>query len=226
MATSSVTIIEDSTPQLKAKLEKIKKTHPLFKKIGAYMSSSTQRKIKEKNFKNNSPLTYKLKGNDKPLRDKGHLLASIASESDDTSAIVGTNRPFAEVHQKGKTIRARLAKKLAIPATKAMKKLVEQHGTVRKVLRFLQTTRGGGWKIFFHEKAILGSRKRQSGGLHLVSESSAIGRRSRSSRAKKEVEIFFIRKESIVIPQRRFLYNDDIDDKVIMEMALNFVKDA
>ena len=67
------------------------------------------------------------KGGDKPLRDKGLLMASVTSiagsrgnisELTDTYLVHGTNLEYAAIHQYGGTITPRNAKMLAIPLTR------------------------------------------------------------------------------------------------------------
>lgn len=63
------------------------------------------------------------RGGDKPLRDRGLLMASISSGSDhvekltETTLTVGTRRVGAGLHQKGGTVKAKRSKYLAIPLT-------------------------------------------------------------------------------------------------------------
>ena len=62
------------------------------------------------------------KGDDKPLRDTGILMASVYGRSDGNSITVGTNLIYAALHQFGGVVRPVKAKWLAIPLTKEAKR--------------------------------------------------------------------------------------------------------
>jgi phage gpG-like protein len=78
----------------------------LNQKIGEYMVSSTQRKIRTGVQPANAALTTAVKQNAKTLRDRGQLMASITCRADASKATVGTNHIGAKVNQFGMTIRA------------------------------------------------------------------------------------------------------------------------
>lgn len=72
------------------------------------------------------PLKFpRVRGGDKPLLDTGLLRASVTTKAEGnieqytaTSVTIGTNRPGANLHQKGGTVLPVKAKALAIPLTK------------------------------------------------------------------------------------------------------------
>lgn len=62
-----------------------------------------------------TPSKRALEEGGRTLTDTGALLGSIASGSDDTSAVVGTNLVYAAIHQAGGTIRPRNGRALRTP---------------------------------------------------------------------------------------------------------------
>lgn len=96
-----------------------------------------------------SPLAFpRTSGGDRPLRDKGLLLASISGGANHVeryaadSVTVGTNRPGAALHQAGGVVVPKQAKWLAIPATREAARVGSPRNFPRP-LAFIFGKRGG-----------------------------------------------------------------------------------
>ncbi len=185
-------VLRNEIPTLREKLISLQNTAPLMKQIGAYMVSSTQRKIREGKFAPNSPATIATKKGNKPLQDSGQFIATV----------IGSKRgKFLELLMTGGKIKPQSAKKLAFPANAQIKHITDANGgSVRKTLDYFKSM---GWKIFFTDGAIMGDpsgAKRQFG-------------------LNRKVKVLFIRKASITLQPRNVFYVDDIDRKVIADMT-------
>ena len=163
--------------------------------------------IKKGDFKENSPLTKKLKGSSKPLVDTGALRASITYVINNKELKVGSNLIYAPVHQFGATITPKVAKKLTIPATKKIRKYVMAMG----VKKFIKSLENRGFKVVFLNKSVIAvppDGKSSAGGLKLK---------------KGKGEVIFIRKEKVVIPARPYLYLDDAQRKYLKRRVLKIL---
>ncbi len=163
--------------------------------------------IKKEDFKENSPLTKKLKGSSKPLVDTGALRASITYVINNKELKVGSNLIYAPVHQFGATITPKVAKKLTIPATKKIRKYVMAMG----VKKFIKSLENRGFKVVFLNKSVIAvppDGKKSAGGLKLK---------------KGKGEVIFIRKEKVVIPARPYLYLDDAQRKYLKRRVLKIL---
>jgi phage gpG-like protein len=174
----------------------------LFDDIGNYMVSSVIRRIKKGVPPPNSPLTVLNKKGNKTLQDTGQLINSINYQVKGNSVIIGTNRPFADVMQYGARIIPKNAEKLAIPFGWEIRRLVFEHKGIKGAIEALKKQ---GWKIFFTDKAIMGTKGK--------------GKR-------KTTKVFFIRKDAVEIPARPFLYADEEDVRMIKSMIEEFVSDC
>ena len=167
----------------------------LHQKIGSYVTSSTQRKIKTGIVPSNAPLTVAIKGNDKTLRDRGQLMASITARSDESKVVVGTNHIAAKTMQYGQTIRAK-GKWLWIPAGRQTRTWQRRYGFAPgEVMKGLKTDGYNTW---------VQSKKGSSSGVVMAKK----GKRGK-------LWIVFILKKSVTIPARPFLFLDDTDRQVI-----------
>ncbi len=179
--------------------QRLSNLRPLMQRIGQFMVSSTQRKIMEGIPPENAPLTRRFKKGSGTLRDTGRLLSSITYRLRGDDAVeVGTSLRYARIHQEGGTIRPKAAKKLAIPASWQTRRLMRRHGqSVRAVLDALK---GQGWSIWFTDGAIMGKK----------------GKKGRA-------QVLFVRKSSVDIPRRRFLFVDQRDEGVIRRMVEGYL---
>lgn len=128
------------------------------------------------------------KGGDKPLRDKGLLMASVTStagargnvsELTDTYLVQGTNLEYAAIHQHGGTITPKSAKMLAIPLTRE----ADRAGYARDFPRplFILTSKGGS--LFLAE---------------------ADKRKAKKGSSRPPI-LHYVLKDRVVIPARPFL---------------------
>lgn len=165
------------------------------RRVADYMVSSTQRKINNGIRPANAPLTTAVKQNTKTLRDRGQLLASIASRSSENSAIVGTNHIGAKINHFGGTIRAK-KKWLWIPASSWTRRQQRRYGFgAGEVMRGLRKDGYGVW---------------------IQSQTGASGVVLAKRKGKRtKTRLVFILKKSVTIPARPFLFVDDLDRKVI-----------
>lgn len=166
----------------------------LHQRIGAYLVSSTQRKIRSGIGPANAPLTVAVKRNDKTLRDRGQLMASFSHREDEEKVVVGTNHIAAKTLQYGKTIRAK-GKWLWIPANSHTRSWQRKYGFGPGDV--MKGIKADGYKTW--------TQSRNSG--------SGVVLAKKGKRGK--VWVVFILKKSVTIPARPFLYLDETDIKVI-----------
>jgi phage gpG-like protein len=170
-------------------------TVALNQKIGSYLVSSTQRKIRSGISPANAALTVAVKGNDKPLRDRGQLMASITAKADASSVRVGTNHIAAKTMQYGMTIKAK-GKWLWIPAGRQTRTWQRRYGFAPgEVMKGLKADGYNTWTQ---------SKKGSSSGVVMAKK----GKRGK-------LWVVFILKKSVTIPARPFLYFDEMDLKII-----------
>jgi len=157
--------------------------------IGREMETSVKKRIAGGQFKKNKPLTIKNRRGKKglPLNNTGRLRSSITNTTIGRDAVaIGSPLVYAPMMNDGKTITPTKAKKLAIPMGKKVARMAETM-SVRKVLA---TFEKAGYNIFFDTNAILGY-------------------------LNKKTTVLFIRKDSVTIPKREYLFIDDNDEKLI-----------
>jgi phage gpG-like protein len=169
--------------------------------IGNYMVSSVIKRIKRGVPPPNSPLTVLNKKGKKALQDTGQLIQSIHYQVKGNSVVIGTKRPFADVMQYGVRITPKNAEKLAIPVGWKIRKSAERLG----VKATIEKLKKEGWRIFFTDKAIVGTKGK--------------GKR-------KTTKVFFVRRDAVEIPARPFLYADEQDIKEIKRMIEEFIGDS
>lgn len=174
-------------------------------KVGRYMKSSTQRKIRQGVAPANAPLTVAVKQNNLTLRDSGELMTTISCRSDAQKAVVGTNRIGARLQQFGGTVRARNGKYLWIPASAKIRTLQSRYS--------------------FRATGVLEGLRRD-GYVYWFSKDHGTGRCVRARKGKGRPFTVFILKKSVRIPARPFLYVDDLDRKTIDLMMSRMIKEA
>ena len=176
--------------------EKLTDLRPLMEEIGRRMVSITQARINEGIDPPNAPLTRKWKkGNNTPLRDTGALLASITYRAGDDFVAWGSNLPYAAIQQLGGEIRAKRAKKLAIPAGWHTRRLMRRYGETPE--KCLEGLRRVGWRIWFTDKAIMGQPPRKRG--------------------KAKPVVLFVRREAVEIPARPYLRFEEREKQAVLE---------
>ncbi len=125
MADEPIEIKIDNKKVEKALLEIAQKTsnlRPLIKNIAGIMADSTEENFKEEGRPNWKDLSEKTKTARKKtghypgqiLQVSGQLALSVTTQYDDTSAVIGSNKVYAAIHQLG--VQAGKNKKTTIPA--------------------------------------------------------------------------------------------------------------
>lgn len=167
--------------------------HRTLDRAGRYMVGSTIQKIRALESPANAPLTVRLKGSTKPLRDTGALMASITSRVEGDKAIIGTNRIGAHANQFGAVVRPRKGRWLWIPASHRIR--TELRNVGGSISALLRKYRSEG----FCCKA---ARKE-------ASDTAMVAYPGKGSR--KKAVVLFILKSRIEIPKRPFLYFNEDD---------------
>jgi|UniRef100_A0A7C3IJC6 phage gpG-like protein len=151
-----------------------------FDGLGNRAVSLVQKNIEQGPWAQNAPLTAAVKQGNKPLRDRGQLLASITYRAEPGKVVVGTNHPAAELLHNGGVVRPVRSKALALPAGSWVRSLMR--GTDLQPRVVLEQLRGAGWSIWKQGNVILGRKK---GG--------------------KDVFPLFILRTAVTIPARPFM---------------------
>ena len=173
----------------------------LLQRAGRYMVSSTVDKIQNMTSPPNSALTVAIKGGGKakPLRDTGQLMSSIHyTMRDSSTVVVGTNRTGARIQNEGGTIRPKKAKYLWIPADNWARSQLRRNGW--SITQTIRTLKGSGYcyrkgRLFVY---------RQKG-------------------SKEEKKLFILR-DSVHIPQRRFFFISEDDEKEIRRILRSVIE--
>lgn len=161
--------------------------------IKNYMVQSTKKKIMDSNFQgSNAPLSALTQKNrvkkGKPLFDRGNLFRSIRGISNIFKISIGSNHVAARIHNRGGVITPKKSQTLIIPANRIVK---SRYGYGKFDLpTVLKKMKADNWKIAWTPRAIIG---RQGG----------------------KTEVLFIRKKSVKIPKRTYLWISPYDEKNI-----------
>ena len=181
---------------------KIANTKPLMRELSLMGLSAIQKNIENGIKPDNAPLTKEVKQGANTLRDTGKLRASLTARHTETEAAVGTNVPYARVHNPadGRTetvIRPKKATYLCLPASPATRTLYRRYGfAARDVITGLQSN---GVAVFRPYKR--GTTERAN--IILMQKKG------------KKAEVIFILKKSITVPARPFMF---LPDNVINTM--------
>lgn len=174
-------------------------------KVGRYMVSSTQRKIRQGVAPANAPLTVAVKKGGRTLRDSGKLMASISYRGDAQKAVVGTNRIGATLQQFGGTVRAKNGKYLWIPASARIRALQRKYG--------------------FQATDVLDGLRRD-GYVYWFTKGNGTGRCVRARKGKGKPFSVFILKQTVKVPARPFLFVDDLDRRAVDLMMAGMVREG
>jgi phage gpG-like protein len=151
--------------------------------LGAGAESLVIKNIKSGSWAPNSALTQNVKGNNRPLQDRGGLLGSIAHRVENGKAITSTNHVAAVILHYGGTIRPRTAKYLTIPAGANTRMLQRKYGFAPRAM--MDGMKAAGWRVWPY-----------FGSGHPVILASY----------KSQVPIcIFILKRSVTIPARKYM---------------------
>jgi phage gpG-like protein len=163
------------------------------KRIGAYGVSSTQKRIASNMAPANSPLTVANKKGNNTLRDRGALHNSITRKTGDSWVAWGSNLKYALIQNEGGTITPKNAKMLAIPA--GTRKLMRKFGETPKTC--IDAMRSSGYSVW-----------RSKSGKAIMAKGKA-----------GKPFVLFILKESVTIPQRKFIDFDGEDQTNVLDMV-------
>ncbi|MGP1489927.1 MAG: phage virion morphogenesis protein [Treponema sp.] len=179
----------------------ISSSKPLMKELSLMALSTVQKNIEKDITPANAALTQEVKQGNKTLRDTGRLRASLTARHSDTEAVVGTNVPYAQVHNRedGRSetiVRAKNGKSLAIPASARVRTFQRRYGfSAREVIKGLQKDNysvfrplknGKPGNVIFAQKKIISRKTMRGASIPL-----------------------FILKKSVKIPARPFLFIPD-----------------
>ncbi len=166
-----------------------------------YLQSSANRKIKAGISPSNAPLTQKVKGGDRTLRDTNALAASISPHSGDAWADASTNLPYARIQQEGGIVRAKRAKALYIPAGPKTRQLMRQYNadSPRDLIGKMESD---GYEFFYTRLSKVLYAKKKRGQPFLL----------------------FILRRSVKIPARPYLYHDQEDERFILNLVRKAVR--
>lgn len=183
------------------------------KKAAMYLQSSANRKINSGIAPDNKPLTQEIKGGNRTLRDNSELAKSIAPHSGDTWADASTNLIYARIQQEGRTVRPKRAKALFIPAGAKTRTLMRRYGawTPRSLINAMKADGYGFYK---------------AGKVFFACKKGRALKNGKEGRQGKENFALFIMSKSVKIPPRPFLYIDDKDEKYLMKLIQEGVRNA
>ncbi len=183
-------------------LNRIADTRPLMRRLSLMGLSAIQKNV-EKNIRpQNAPLTQAVKEGNNTLRDSNILRNSLTARHTDKVAEVGTNVPYAQIHnppdgRRKTVIKPKKAKYLCLPAGPETRKLFGQYGwSPREVIAGLEAK---GASVYRPYKK--GSKVRAD--VIMAKEKGG------------KPQAIFILKKQITIPARPFMF---LPDRVIEAM--------
>lgn len=173
------------------------------RKAAAYLRSSADRKIHKGVKPENAPLTKKVKGGSRTLRDSGALAASIATHSGDLWADASTNAKQARILQEGGTVTAKRAKALFIPAGPKTRQLMRQYNasSPRDLIAKMESS---GYSFFY----------------------TPLSKVFCARKGRAQPFALFLVKRSIKIPPRPFLHHDEDDERYLLNLIAKGVRAA
>lgn len=151
----------------------------LLSTLASIAASQVQKNIASGHWAPNAALTTELKGNALPLRDKGHLLASITSGVEGDKGIVGTNLRQARILHDGGVITPKRTRFLAIPANSGTRAFMRQYGATPRAC--IEGMKSAGYSIYFAKNVVM------------------------AKKGKGRPHALFILKRSVTIPARQFM---------------------
>lgn len=213
-ATFDLSSLKDFTSKITSK----KTLNKILEETKIYMKNSTKEKIRKgyvKGPKTLAPLTKKLrrKGSSTVLNDTGALRRSInaitSGRGINKYIVVGSPLIYARLQNEGGTITPKTAKKLYLPASKKTKQLSNLYGVKEALTRLKKE----GWYIWHTNRAVLGvsptNKKRIKG-----------SSQQRKKLSSKYQQLLFIKKSSVHIPKREYLYVSKRDERIITSLVV------
>ncbi len=178
------------TIQILDALERRLRDPGLLDYVGALGTSLVQKNIEQGSWVPNAALTQAVKGNNKPLRDSGKLLASITHTVRDNTAVIGTNHPSAVILHNGGTITPKTSRYLAIPLGAETRRFMRTYGATPRAC--LDAMKADGYKVWVAKGCIL-VQKGKTG----------------------RVRALFVLKKSVRIPARPFMRLPEASIRII-----------
>ncbi|MEL3903505.1 MAG: phage virion morphogenesis protein [Treponemataceae bacterium] len=171
---------------------------PLMRELSLMGLSAIQKNIESNIKPENAPLTKAVKRGDNTLKDSGRLRASLTARHSETEAVIGTNVPYARVHnpEDGKTetvIKPKRGKFLCLPATPYTRRLFRIYGwSAKEVIDGLRAKGIAVYRPYRKGTSIRGN-------VIMMKEKG------------KEAKAIFILKQRVTIPARPFMFlSDDV----------------
>lgn len=162
--------------------------------LGSAAEGLVVKNIKTGSWAANAPLTQNVKGNSKPLQDRGQLLGSITHRVEGDKSVVGTNHVAARLLHYGGEVRAKNTKFLAIPAGRETRTFMRQYGLTPRAC--IEGMKSAGYQVWV-AKSVVMVRKGKTG---------------------KPRALFFLRR-SVTVPARAFMTLGDQGRAVLERMV-------
>lgn len=179
--------------------------------LGPFVVGATQQNITDCDSPPNAPLTKTLKGGKGPLKDTGETRASITYKVAGDTLLVGTNKAHAPLIHHGGTIRPKKAKKLAIPATREVKRWSETKG-VKGLITMLEAK---GWSINWRAKSVIGTPPKGAKGM---------GMKLKAKKGQARAYLLFIRKGQVKVPAREFMFLSASQRRELRQLAAEVIR--
>lgn len=152
------------------------------------------------------------------LSDTGALRNSIKGVIEGLNVVVGSALPYAGIHQEGGTITRESGDgKLYIPASKKVK--VDFGADKLGTRKVLDNLKAAGWQIWHTDNAVMGISSENKKKIKGKKE-------KRIELTKKYQEVLFIKKESVDIPKREYLYLSEKDQSDILKVTKAIIEQA
>lgn len=174
---------------------------PLMRELSLMALSAVQKNIESGITPAAAALTQEVKKGSNTLRDTGRLRASLTARHTERAAVVGTNVPYAPVHnpEDGRSetvIRAKNGKSLAIPASARVRTFQRRYGfSARAVIEGLKKD----------NYLVFRPLKNGKQGNVIFAQKKTISRKT----MRGATIPLFILKKSVTIPARPFLFLPD-----------------
>lgn len=174
-------------------LKRAESMKPLMQELSLMGLSAIQKNIESNIKPENAPLTKDVKQGANTLKDIGTLRRSLTARSSETEAVIGTNVPYARVHnpEDGRSetvIKPKSGRFLCLPAGKYTRTLFSQYGwSAKEVIEGLKN------------KGIAVYRPYRKG-------TSVRGNVIMMKEKGKDAIPIFILKKSVKIPARPFMF--------------------
>lgn len=157
--------------------------------IGAMGVSLVQKNIRDGNWTPNSPLTVAFKGSNRPLMDRGQLLAGVSKTIGTGEVIISVKHPAARILHDGGEIRPTSSRYLAVPAGARTRAFMRSYGATPRAC--ITGMKGAGY-TFWYQGPVLMTRKGKKGEPHplfIMKRSVKIPARPYTSLPSESIEL-------------------------------------